>query len=414
MRTVGLITEYNPFHNGHLHHLRESRLVSSADTAVAVMSGHFLQRGEPALLDKWRRADMALRSGVNLVLELPLPWACNSAPVFAEGGVQCLEKTGVDALCFGSEAGNLEPLRRCSELLDRHRDEIDEETRRLLRQGLTYPAARAEVVASLSEDESLRDILAEPNNILGIEYLRAIRSSGARLTPFTIPRLGPGFHDLGTSGTIASATGIRQRLSEGIDIDSFVPKETLGILQEAVSKGEIPDDNILLRLLVHTLQQPDLLRFVYQVADGIENRFYSAAQMADKLDDLIVESKARQLTRTRVQRVLTYVLLGLEAGLMSEFLDCGALYLHILGHDELGESFLGGVRKESEIPLIGNYSRVRNVLTRRYGRGSEKLRLAQEMLAWEIRATRTYTLLLKKWPGGNRNLDFFREVVRGK
>ncbi len=394
--------------------MQESLRVTEADAAVAVMSGHFLQRGEAALLDKWQRAEMALRAGVNLVVELPLPWACNSAPLFADGAVQSLSQLGVDALCFGSEAGDLESLQECAELLDKHREKIEDETRQRLRQGENYPAARAEIVASISGDAALSTILAEPNNILGIEYLRALKNSSSVMTPFTIQRIGAGYHDLEAVGEIASATGIRRMLAVGDAVDKLMPNACLPMLEDALAAGLMPDGEILFRLFVQALQRVDHLTSVYQYAesDGIGKRFYQAVQVAENLEGLMVEGKSKQLTRTRMQRLMMYALLDLDAGLMKEILDCGPLYLHVLGHDKRGETVLADCRNTSEIPLVGNYSRIRNALTRHYGRRTEKSRLAHAQLAIELRATRTYGLLLKNWPGGNRNLDFFREVIR--
>jgi predicted nucleotidyltransferase len=414
MRSVGLITEYNPFHNGHLHHLQESLRVTEADAAVAVMSGHFLQRGEAALLDKWQRAEMALRAGVNLVVELPLPWACNSAPLFAEGAVQSLSQLGVEALCFGSEAGELAPLQSCADLLDQHQEEIDTATRSRLRQGENYPTARAEVVTDICGDTNLSTLLAQPNNILGIEYLRALGNHSSNIAPHTIRRKGAGYHDLEAAGEIASATGIRRMLTKGEDVGELMPETLLLLMEDVLAKGQTPDGEILFRLLVQALQRVDHLKTLYQYAesDGIGKRFYQAIQVAENLEGLMVEGKSKQLTRTRMQRLMIYALLDLDAGVVKEFLDCGPLYLHVLGHDKKGEAVLADCRNTSEIPLVGNYSRIRNALTRHYGRNTEKSRLAHEMLAIELRATRTYGLLLKNWPGGNRNLDFFRDVIR--
>jgi len=378
------------------------------------MSGHFLQRGEAALLDKWQRAEMALKAGVNLVVELPLPWACNSAPLFADGAVQALAQFGVDALCFGSEAGTLAPLQACAELLDQHQAEIEDATRQRLRQGDNYPSARAEVVAAICQNESLSAVLAEPNNILGVEYLRALRNHDSGISPYTIARIGAGYHDLEAVGEIASATGIRRMLAAGEPVDKLVPDSVFPILEAALESGLTPDTDIQFRLMVQALQRVDHLKTLYQYAesDGIGKRFYQAIQVAESLEGLIDESKSKQLTRTRMQRLMIYALLELDAGLMREILDCGPLYLHVLGHDDIGEAVLAGCRTQSEIPLVGNYSRIRNALTRHYGRRTEKSRLAHELLAIELRATRTYTLLQKNWPGGNRNLDFFREVIR--
>lgn len=414
MRSVGLISEYNPFHNGHLHHLRQSLAVTGAEAAVTVMSGHFLQRGEAALLDKWHRAEMALKAGANLVVELPLPWACNSAPLFADGAIRSLGQLGIKNLCFGSEAGELEPLIACAELLERYQEDIDSITRQRLRQGDNYPTARAEVVRERGKDDSLAATLAEPNNILGIEYLRALNRQEADISPYTIERIGAGYHDLDAVGDIASATGIRQRLKDGEAVGSFLPSTVLPVLTAALQKGLTPETDIVFRLMVQALQRVDHLPSCYQYAEseGIGKRFYRSIQEAENLDGLIDASKSKQLTRTRVQRLMIYALLDLDAGLVKEILDCGPLYLHILGHDEKGEAVLADCRSQGDIPLISNYSRVRNALTRRYGRRTEKSRLAHEMLAIELRATRTYTLLLKNWPGGNRNLDFFRDVIR--
>ncbi len=188
MRVVGLITEYNPFHNGHLHHLRESLRITGADASVAIMSGHFLQRGEPALLDKWARTEMALAAGVDLVLELPFPFACNSAPCFARGAVQSLDALGVvDALCFGSESGDLDPLERLARLLIERADEIAAATASRLRRGVSYPAARAAVIAGMAPGLS-PDLIASPNNILGIEYLRALQLTASPMRAFTLTK----------------------------------------------------------------------------------------------------------------------------------------------------------------------------------------------------------------------------------
>ena len=218
MRAVGLVTEYNPLHNGHLHHLRESLRMTGADASVVVMSGHFLQRGEPALADKWVRTEMALAAGVDLVFELPFAFACNSAPHFAMGAVQSLNALGVvDSLCFGSEAGELAQLDRVASVLIERQGELERLTATRLRDGVSYPAARSSVVAGFLP-ELPPDILASPNNILGIEYLKALRSSGSQLVPYTIKRLGAGYHDTDVTTQVASATGIRKMIAEGKDV----------------------------------------------------------------------------------------------------------------------------------------------------------------------------------------------------
>lgn len=414
MRSVGLITEYNPFHNGHLHHLRESRRMSGADVTVAVMSGHFLQRGEPALVDKWARAEMALAAGVDLVVEMPLPWACNSAPYFALGAVQALNGLGVDALCFGSEAGDLGVLSRCAALLEKHGTIVARRTESLLRKGINYPEARQRVLADLTDTPECLEAIGSPNNILGIEYLRALGRTGSSLSPFTIRRIGAGYHDREAgSGGIASATGIRRMLAEGQDIAEYLPPVVKKILDRAITGGGHLDSSHLHRLLAATIiREDDRLGDFYQVEHGLAQRLSKAARTSFDYEGLIDAVKSRHLTRTRVQRLLAYVLLGLKHSDMEAFLGTGPLYLHLLGSSGRGRDFMAASRKSRLLPLIGNYSRIYPTLKRHYGKTSREFLTADKMLQCELRATALYTALMKKWTGGDRNRDFFMEPVR--
>jgi predicted nucleotidyltransferase len=412
MRAVGLVTEYNPFHNGHLHHLQESRKAADAEVAVAVMSGHFLQRGEPALVDKWVRARMALAAGVDVVVELPFPWACNSAPRFAEGAVRSLDALGgIGALCFGSEAGELGGLQGCADLLVRHEDELGRRTASLLRSGLTYPEARAQVLAPLADAAALAELLRTPNNILGIEYLKALRQAGSPMRPLTIRRIGAGYHDVEAVGAIASATGIRRLLAEGDAVAHLLPEPVHAILHQALAGGRTVDEDILHRLLLARIGRGAAsLAALYQVEEGIENRLAETADISYSYRDLVDAVKARHLTRTRIQRLLCYILNEVEREEMEAFLAAGPLYLHLLGCTQKGRAFLAGCRKRLSLPLIANYSRLHAALKHCYGVQNARCRLAERMLALETRATRNYTLLMKKWEGGSRNRDFFEEL----
>jgi predicted nucleotidyltransferase len=416
MRAVGLITEYNPFHNGHQHHLQESLKQADAEVSVAVMSGHFLQRGEAALFDKWRRTELALAAGVDLVLELPFPWACNSAPYFALGAVQALNGLGgIDALCFGSESGQLQPLQNCVRVLQQHREQIAERTGQLLRQGVNYPAARAEVVAELSDNTDVTELLAQPNNILGIEYLRALDETGSSIKPLTIERIGAGYHDSQVVEGIASATGIRQRLRKEQRVDSLLPEETGTLLNRWLESGVAAEEGYLLRLVIGRINQgADSLKSIYQISDGLENRLVEMAKHAVNYTDLVSGIKSRQLTRTRIQRALCYLLNDVRAEQMSDFLESGPLYLHLLGCSSAGENFLAYCRKRADIPIVSNYSRIYALLKRYYWVDSRRYRLARELLELELRATRNYTLLMRNWQGKNRNRDFCEEVRRVK
>ena len=249
MKAVGLVTEYNPFHNGHLYHLQQSRRQSGADVSVAVMSGHFLQRGEPALLDKWLRARMALNSGVDLVVELPLPWACNSAPTFADGAIFSLQQCRVDTVCFGSESGSLEALSQASEWLRDHSELIDQESRKLLRQGKTWPQSRSGVAKQSKVAPVIQEALQHPNNILGLEYLRALAELKDPMMPLTIKRIGAGYHEEAVINELASATGIRARVAKGDSVNEFMPETVSSILSTALHSGMTAHQESLFQLL---------------------------------------------------------------------------------------------------------------------------------------------------------------------
>ncbi len=416
MRSVGLITEYNPFHNGHLHHLQQSLKAAEAEVSVAVMSGHFLQRGEPALVDKWVRTEMALAAGVDLVIELPFPWACNSAPYFALGAVQALNSlAGIDALCFGSEAGELSNLQKLSGLLRQQRQTITEQTARLLRQGVNFPTAREQVISELCDDSQLAQLLAQPNNILAIEYLHALTETRSTIRPLTIQRIGAGYHQRQAVGEIASATGIRAMLAADEKISAYLPRPVQPVLQAALKAGRQSSEELLLRLLLARLNLGvDSLAGIYQIEHGLQHRLVEKAEQASIYKDFVTDCKSRQLTRTRVQRSLCYLLNGVGKEFMTESLQRGPLYLHLLGCSRAGEEFLAHYRKEFQLPLISNYSRITAQLKKYYGAKSADYRLAAQQLELELRATRNFTLLIKSWPGGRRNQDYYQAVRRAR
>lgn len=413
MRAVGLITEYNPFHNGHQHHLRESIKLSGADVTVAVMSGHFLQRGMPAMVDKWVRTEMALASGVDLLLELPVVWACNSAPHFAAGAVAVLDACGgIESLCFGSEQGEIAPLQECAGYLTTSMERIERETAQALRTGISYPLARD---TALQEHPLAGELLSTPNNTLGISYLQALAAGGSTIRPLTIPRIGAAYHDSLPKGAIASATGIRHLHAQGKDLTPFIPDAAQRHLQRALAAGNSLDQNRLFLLLMARLSdEPAHLAGLYQVEDGIGERLCHQARSAHTLAGLIDNVKVRHFTVSRIQRILTYILLNLTAAEAGEQLSCGPPYLRLLGASARGEAFLAATRKERTLPLLANFSRATAQLKKFYGERSPDFARAAALLRLETRATRLYTLLLSQWEGADRNRDFFEEVRRDK
>ena len=411
MQLVGLITEYNPFHNGHLHHLRESLRSCGCSASVAVMSGHFLQRGEPALVDKWVRTEMALAAGIDLVFELPVPFACNSAPWFAQGAVQSLNGLGiVDALCFGSELGNLTALRKGADLLNLHAKEIEDQTAGLLRHGINYPTARARVLGQMAPQLPAAEF-AKPNNILGLEYLRALALAHSCIEPATIHRLGPGYHDTAVTGHIASATGIRQMLENGEPVRDFLPDACWPWFSKALTSARQLDRSKLFdALLCRLLQGPDTLEGLYQVEHGLENRLAKAAQVAVDYADLAAAVKSRHWTLTRIQRILSYVLLQITRDEMQACLETGPLYLRLLGMSATGSQCLAKARSKRSLPIIMDPARAAGVFRKFYGADSKRAHQAEAMLALDLRATRIYSVLARSHQVRHRNRDFFEPV----
>jgi predicted nucleotidyltransferase len=354
---------------------------------------------------------MALASGVDLVLELPFPFACNSAPHFARGAVQSLNALGViDALCFGSEAGEIAPLQEIAQRLIERSDTIEAGTRERLRRGVSYPAARAEVMSALYPSLSM-ELIASPNNILGIEYLRALTMTSSQIQAFTIPRLGASYHSTDVSGHIASATGIRKQIAQGGKIDSLLPTSCRNILHEALDKGRSLDfDRFISSLQSLLFQEMESLHGIYQVEDGLAQRLVDAAMTATTYAELTDRIKSRQWTLTRIQRLLSYVLLQVSKNEMRDYLRQGPMYLRLLGATEKGREILAGARTKKTLPIISDPARAQATFRRFYNDQPELCRLAEQMLNCDLRATRLYGLLQTTQQKVHRNQDFFQTV----
>jgi len=251
MKVLGIVVEYNPFHNGHLYHLQASRASCRADCVVGVMSGNFTQRGEPAIINKWARTEMALLNGVDLVIELPCAYAMASAEYFAFGAVKLLDSLGaVDTLCFGSESGNIQKLAEVASILADEPILYKQALKTSLASGKSFPAARQEALSnylnSLLGRDYLSDAITSPNNILGIEYLKALIKLNSKIVPISIERKGSGYHSLELSGEICSATAIRKTLAENNWSDAkqllacALPKQSLAILEREIELGKGP------------------------------------------------------------------------------------------------------------------------------------------------------------------------------
>jgi len=367
MRTVGIVVEYNPLHNGHLYHIQQSRKITGADAVVAVMSGHWLQRGEPAIADKWARAEMALRAGCDLVLELPVAYSSQPAQWFAYGAVAVLQATGiVDTLCFGSESGDLETLVRIASILSDEPEEVGAELGKLLKEGLPYPSAYAEAVrlhlrrTGHELDADFR--LDQPNHTLGLHYLLALRQLGSPIVPYSIRRERSEYSQKSiTDASIASATALRELLSRSGDLGElapYVPPSTLDILRREAEAGRFPVTwESFSRPLFHLLAQMDESRLASfaEATEGLEFRLRrSLSELAtDSVEELIARLKTKRYTRTKLQRLLLRVLLGhTKDELNAAALASGVRYVRVLGFTERGRQLLRRMKKAAAAPVI--------------------------------------------------------------
>lgn len=424
LRGVGLITEYNPFHNGHAYHVEQARATSGADVVVAAMGGHFLQRGEPALVDKWERTRMALSCGVDVVVELPFPWGCNSAPHFAAGALEVLHAFSphLDCFCFGSESGTLEELQRMAAVISA--TAVEEGGPLHFRRGTNYPAARQERlrqnnVGQRSTPAATFDLQA-PNNILGLAYLRALAAAPQiDLQPFTITRIGGSFHACKPqSADLASATAVRHMLAQQEDIAPYVPAVSARLLRHAQRHGNTSDMERWFMLVAAGCLRAggdggeDVDAQIYQFQPGLRARFLQAALRATTYVELVDGAKVRHLTRTRVQRLLCYATLGVTPAQMELHLKGGVPFIPLLGASARGEAFLRQCRASMKLPLVGNFSRINALLKRHYHSAPARLRQARQLLELHNRSARMYSLLLPGWKGGSRHLDYMRDPLR--
>lgn len=363
MNAVGIIAEYNPFHNGHLYHLLESKKKAGADCAVAVISGSFTQRGEPAFLDKWTRAEIAVKNGVDLVIELPFIYACNNAEYFARGAVSLLDRLGaVTHLSFGSEHGELGDLMRAAEILAEETPEFKEAIRIHLSKGLSYPKARYE--ALLQCDHTLpAQILLSPNNILAVEYLKQWIRLKSAMKPITVKRIGTGYHDPLIKGNLASASAIRARLLAGggfHEVWDCVPEATAEALR-GLSREEIVTFADLFPLLMYRIRtlEKEQLALILSAGEGLENKLKKAAEKARTADEILRGVKSKRYTETRICRLLIHTLTGLKRDEFFSMTESGLLYARVLAFSEKGAFLLRAVKKKecSTIPVVTNINK---------------------------------------------------------
>lgn len=429
MNVVGVVVEYNPFHNGHLYHLQHSLAACRAEFAVAAMSGNFLQRGEPAIVDKWARAAMAVAGGVDVVFELPAAFATHSAEYFAAGAVGLLNATGiVSHLSFGSESGNLAAMLTLSRLLFDEPVPLRDRLREEMTTGISYPAARAKAILRYLREvaplpavtpEQAFGILARPNNTLAIEYLKALHATGSPIRPVTIPRIQAAYHDpLLPAGDIASATAIRRALQQTNRPDArpaglaatarFVPAATLDILTDAINRGRGPVFwEAFAPIVLAALRRTDAATLVAiaDVGEGMENRLLATARQASTVQELLATAKTKRYAWTRLQRILVHTLLNYTAEAAAAYRAAGPQYLRVLAFSSRGRELLRTMRQTASVPIIHRPAKHLNDVPARSGDA-----IRSQMLRLDILASDLYNLGLPDPSARRGGLDFVHRI----
>lgn len=347
---VAVIAEYNPFHNGHKYHIEKTKSITKANNIIAVMSGNFVQRGEPAMADKLIRTKMALRNGVDMVIELPVQYATGGADVFAGGAIDILNKSNIiDGVCFGSELGDITPLSEIADVLNNEPEEFKKMLKTALDNGINYPAARALALSHyLNTDISF---LNSPNNILALEYVRALKRSESNIWPYTVKRVGEGYNSEEIDADFASATAIRQALYEGKldEAYSVMPEECENIISNEVYFLPTLDDYSDAFLYIMRAVPLKNIADIADITEGLENRIYN--NMENRfISDIINVVKTKRYTHTKIQRAILHIILGITKQMQRKSPE----YIRVLGFRKEKEHLLSELSRKSSLPVVTN------------------------------------------------------------
>lgn len=358
MKLLGVVAEYNPFHNGHAYLLKEARARSGADCVVVAMSGDFTQRGEPAILDKWTRADMALHNGADIVVEIPTVYVISDAGQYGRAGVELLKAIGCDSIAFGSECGDIDALKRVANNLTIHEQELDELIAGGRNKGLSYPAAREEAYSMLfSTSDSLEDdlaVLSSPNDILALEYIKA----AGDIEIYAVRRKGAGYQsEISGESRFQSATGIRSAIARGDSVDSYIPSFCMTAIASIDERTINRRKEAFFQLIKYALLKdaPQLIEDCPSGGEGLANRLKSAVLSADNAEELIEFAKSKRYTYTRISRLLAQIVLGIRRSDAASHPG----YARLLGFNVTGRKALADLKKRegNTVPVITNINK---------------------------------------------------------
>lgn len=435
MKTLGIIVEYNPFHNGHLYHLSKAKEITKADYVVAVMSGNFLQRGEPAIINKWVRTEMAINAGIDLVIEIPFAFSTQDANGFAFGAVKLLDSLQIiDYLCFGSETNHLDILYPISRFLHIETQQYKELIKEKSRNGYEYPKARSQALCEYHRifgidhlkklsPSKLGKILNCPNNILALEYIKHLLNLNSKITPVPIKRIGASYHQKTIRGNISSATSIRNEILNSITsrkynpltlsnkIKSTIPCFIYPILEQEFKEGRNPITiNSYEQYLLAVLRRMSLeeIFHIHGVNEGLENRIKRASLRSSTIEQLINFIKTRRYTRTKIQRILLHAMMNLSKDDVTAFNSHGPLYIRVLGFSKKGKTLLRIIKKKSTLPLITKLS---NYLKQINYYKNDEQKILLKMLDFDILSTDIYVLGYNEIKDRVARLDFTYNII---
>ena len=406
-KVLGVICEYNPFHNGHLYHLDQSKRMTGSNYTVAIMSGNFTQRGSTAIIDKWARAESALKNGVDLVIELPVLYAISSAENFAEGSIHILDSLKVvDYLSFGAETSDIDILEKIADVLYKEPKSYKILLSKELDKGLSFPKARENALLEYLDDtKKYSNVLSSPNNILGIEYIKALKKYKSNIKPISIARFEAGHNDIAYSGNIASATAIRNIIKNGgFDIlRNLIPPSSFNILIDNIKQGHvIPDLSVFERQIIYNLRKmsTDEIAELPDVTEGLEFSIKKAANACNTIQEFLNIIKSKRYTSTRIQRILLYSLLGITKKDMNLSKKINP-YIRVLGLNKRGKFLISEIAKSNpKLEIITSVKRFSDNST------NKNLKL---LLDKDIFATNVYTIGYDF--NSCNNLDFTKKII---
>ncbi|MCQ2976786.1 MAG: nucleotidyltransferase [archaeon] len=361
MVVAGIVVEYNPFHNGHLYQIQKIKERLNPDYIIVALGNNFTQRGEVSILDKYDKTELAIKMGVDLVLEIPTALTVSSAENFAKAGVTLLENTKVVThLCFGAENDDIEKITSIAKTLIKEPRNYKKVLKDELSKGVSFPVARANAINEIyKNDQVAKDIINKPNNILAIEYMKELIRLNSKMTPYIIKRNGPGFYDTDIKDNISSATNIRKMLEDKKDISNYIPEDVLKKIKKNKKILTIDDFSDILLYILRT-NNKEYLENIYEVKEGIDNSLIESSKKNFTITSIIDDVKSKRFTYTGISRIIANIILGITKDSYKHSLETMPKYVRVLGFKQSSEELLSKIvkaNKRSKVAIITNVNK---------------------------------------------------------